>query len=195
MPVSIPLDKICVRSGVFCPRCQRLLDEQRYTSLEVEVMRALLDVEKRLRDVDVKYVKSYRIDDLLYVLVEARPGIPAWLGGEIYRRVKEYGIERVVVVEYRRDPRRMLEQLLNPYPLLGLEEAFLPDGSTVAIIRVPEEARGFLESFKGRIVLRLAEKLLGKQVYVEYEKVSVERLKPEWLGIQKVDPRKLFDSL
>jgi len=195
VPVSIPLDKICVRSGVYCPRCQRLLDEGKYSKVDVKVMEALLAVEGKYSGYEIKFVKSYRIDDLLYVLVEARPGIPVSLGGDIYRRVKDLGIERVVVVEYSRDPRRVLEQLLTPYPVLAIEEAYLPDGSTVAVIRVPRDAQRFIESFKGRTVLKLAEVLLGKPVYVEYSDEKVEVLKPDVLGITKGDPRKLFDRL
>ena len=196
MPVSIPLDKICVRNGIFCPKCQSLLDQGKYSDLDVAVMRALLDLERKYRGFDIRFIKSYQIDDLLYVLVEARPGVPASLGRDIRERLpQEMGISRVMVVEYKRDPRTMLEQLFHPYPVLSLEEAYLPDGSNVAVIRLPSEARGFVESFKGRILLRLAQKLLGKPVHIEYQEARVERLDAEMLGLKKHDPRKLFEGL
>ncbi len=195
MPVRIPLDKICVRTGVFCPRCQRLLDEGKYSDVDVKVMEVLVEAERKYRDYDIRFEKAYQFDDIVYVLLEAKPGIPSGLGGEIARKLRDLGIQRVVLVQYMRDPRKIIEQVIQPYPLLGVEEAYLPDGSTVAVIKVPKEARSFLESFKGRLALRLAEKLLGKQVYVEYVDAKVETLKPEWLGITKADPKKLFDRL
>lgn len=196
MPVSIPLDKICVRNGIFCPKCQSLLDQGKYTNVDVAVMKALLDLERKYREFNIRFVKSYQIDDLLYVLVEARPGVPASLGKDIRLRLPEdLGIERVMVVEYRKDPRTMIEQLFHPHPIISLEEAFLPDGSNVAIIKLPRDAEGFMKTFKGRILLRLTQKLLGKPVYIEYVDARVERLDADMLGIKKQDPRKLFEGL
>ncbi|MMZ67967.1 hypothetical protein D1872_306090 [compost metagenome] len=78
----------------------------------------------------------------------------------------------------------------------GIHEAYLPDGSQVLVVKVPEEAKRLLESIKGKYVMKLAEKLLGRQVYVEYvEGGSSSVLKPEWLGIKKPNVRDLLDKL
>jgi len=195
VPVAIPLDKICVKSGVLCPRCQALVDEGKYTDLDVKVMEALLKIEKRYRDYDIRFVKAYQIDDLVYVLVEARPGIPVSLGQDIRRNLGLEGIQRVIVVQYHADRRTMLESLFQPYEIETIEEAYLPDGSVVLVLKLPEEAKKFIESFKGRIVLRLAEKLVGKPIYVEYVESRQTRLKPEWLDLQKADVKKFLDKL
>ncbi len=197
MPVSIPLDRICVKSGILCPRCQSRVDSGEFTDLDVKVMAALLKVESRYRDYEVRFIKSYQIDDILYVLVDAKPGIPARLGPDIRRNLEDStGIERVIVVQYRRDKRRLIEDLIQPYRVIGLEEAYLPDGSEVVVVKVPEDARRLLESFKGRVILKLAEKLLGKQIYVEYVKeVRSEPVRPEWLGLEKPNYKSLLDRL
>ena len=195
MTVEIPLDKICVRSGILCPRCQALVDEGKYNELDVSVMEALLALEKRYRDYNIRFIKAYQIDDLLYVLVEARPGIPVSLGQDIRRNLRVEGIEKVIVVQYHADRRTMLESLLDPYDVEGIEEAYLPDGSVVLVVKLPTEAKRFIESFKGRIVLRLAEKLLGKPIYVEYVESRQTKLKPEWLDIKKADVKSFLDKL
>ncbi len=195
MTVEIPLDKICVRSGILCPRCQALVDEGKYNELDVSVMEALLALEKRYRDYNIRFIKAYQIDDLLYVLVEAKPGIPVSLGQDIRRNLRVEGIEKVIVVQYHADRRTMLESLLDPYDVEGIEEAYLPDGSVVLVVKLPTEAKRFIESFKGRIVLRLAEKLLGKPIYVEYVESRQTKLRPEWLDIKKADVKSFLDKL
>ncbi len=195
MPVEIPLDKICVRTGVLCPRCQSLVDRGLYNDLDIRVMRALLEVERKYRDTRIRFVKAYRIDDIVYVLVESSPGVPASLGADIRKHLDVEGVERVLVVEYRADKRRLIEEIIAPYRVIGIQEAFLPDGGEVVIVKVPVEARRLLESIKGRYILRLAEKLLGKQVYIEYVESSEAPLKPEWLGLKKPDVRGLLDRL
>ena len=189
------MDKICVRTGVLCPRCQSLVDRGLYNDLDIRVMRALLEVERKYRDTRIRFVKAYRIDDIVYVLVESSPGVPASLGADIRRHLDVEGVERVLVVEYRADKRRLIEEIIAPYRVIGIQEAFLPDGGEVVIVKVPIEARRLLESIKGKYILRLAEKLLGKQVYIEYVESSEAPLKPEWLGLKKPDVKGLLDRL
>ena len=196
MPVEIPLDRICVKSGILCPRCQALVDKGVYNDLDVKVMKAFLDIERKTRGYTIKYVKSYQIDDILYVLVESTPGIPSTLGADLRKTLGIEEITRVIVVEYKDDKRRLIETLISPYKVLGIQEAFLPDGSNVFVIKVPIEAKRLLESHKGKYIVRLAEKLLGKQIYIEYiEGVTTTALKPEWLGLKKPNVRDLLDKL
>lgn len=194
--MEIPLDKICVKSGVLCPRCESLVRSGKYTELDVKVMKAFLDVEKKYRDYHIRYVKSYQIDDIIYVLVEAKPGLPSTLGVDVRRALGSEEISRVIVVEHRKDKRQLIEDLIAPYKVHGIHEAYLPDGSQVLVVKVPEEAKRLLESIKGKYVMKLAEKLLGRQVYVEYvEGGPSSVLKPEWLGIKKPNVRDLLNKL
>ncbi len=195
VPVEIPLDKICVKTGVLCPRCQSLVDSGAYNDLDVKVMKALVEIERKYRTTWLRFVKAYQIDDIVYVLLESRPGVPASLGADIRRHLDVEGVERVLVVEYRSDKRRLVEEVIAPYRVLGMEEAFLPDGGEVVIVKVPVEAKKLLNSIKGKYILKLAEKLLGKQVYIEFVESSQTILKPEWLGIKKQDVRGLLDKL
>ena len=195
MPVEIPLDRICVKTGVLCPRCQSLVDRGLYNDLDISVMKAMIDVERKYRDTFLRFVKAYRIDDIVYVLVESKPGVPASLGADIRKRLGIDGVERVLIVEYRADKRRLIEEIIAPYRVLGMQEAFLPDGGEVVIVKVPVEAKKMLQSVKGRYILKLAEKLLGKQVYIEYVEATTTPLKPEWLGIKKPDVKGLLDKL
>lgn len=192
--ITIPLDKICVKSGVLCPRCEALVESGKYSDLDVKVMKALVEVESKYRSVDMRYVKSYQVDDVIYVLAESASRLPAGLGADIRRALGSEGISRVIVLEYRRNWRQLLSDLIAPYPLLGLQEVYLPDGSQVSVMRVPEEARPYLESVKGRYLLKLAEKLLGREVYVEYvESRGSSALKAEWLGINKPSVKEAMD--
>ncbi|MEB3806199.1 MAG: hypothetical protein GSR73_01610 [Desulfurococcales archaeon] len=196
MPVEIPLDRICVKSGILCPRCQSLVDEGVYNDLDVRVMRALLGVERRFRSHRIKYVKSYQIDDILYVLVESSPGIPSSLGADLRRALGADEIKRVIVIEYNTDKRKLIETLISPYRVLGIQEAYLPDGSNMVVIKLPSEAKKLIESVKGKYIVKLAERLLGKQIYIEYaENAGSAPLKPEWLGLKKPNVRDLLDKL
>ncbi|MCE4619366.1 MAG: hypothetical protein F7C82_02640 [Desulfurococcales archaeon] len=195
MAIKIPLDKICIKSGVLCPRCESLVNSGKYTDLDVRVMKAFVDIEKKYRNYDIKYVKSYQIDDILYVLVESGESLPSTLGADVRKALNSEEISRVIIVEHRKDKRQLIEDLIAPYKVLGMQEAYLPDGSQVFVIKVPQEAKRLLDSLKGKYILKLAEKLLNRQIYVEYiEGTTSTVLKPEWLGIKKPNVKDLLDK-
>ncbi len=73
--MKIPLDYVCVRSGLLCNRCQSLIDSGEVFEYEVEIIKVLLDLEetqfKELKD--SIYHKAYKVDDLLILLVTSGP--------------------------------------------------------------------------------------------------------------------------
>ncbi len=194
MPVDIPLDKICVRSGILCPRCQSLVDRGVYDSVDVSVMRALLDVEDRLGGVSVRFVKSRVVDGVLVVVVETRGGsVPVWLGEEIRKRVDLDGVRDVLVVEGGRDPLALLERLISPFKVLAVNKSYLPDGSVAVVLKLPAGARRLLAE-KGaavRVVLDMLREKYSGEIYIEYE----EQGETGSVKLSKPDLKKLLGGL
>lgn len=194
VPVDIPLDKICVRSGILCPRCQSLVDRGVYDSVDVSVMRALLDVEDRLGGVSVRFVKSRVVDGVLVVVVETRGGsVPVWLGEEIRKRVDLDGVRDVLVVEGGRDPLALLERLISPFKVLAVNKSYLPDGSVAVVLKLPAGARRLLAE-KGaavRVVLDMLREKYSGEIYIEYE----EQGETGSVKLSKPDLKKLLGGL
>jgi hypothetical protein len=75
--MKIPLDYLCVKSGLLCNRCQSLVDSGEVDSFEVKVMQALLELEetqfKELKD--STYYKAIKVNDLLILLVGSGPSM------------------------------------------------------------------------------------------------------------------------
>ncbi len=194
MPVDIPLDKICVRSGILCPRCQSLVDRGVYDHVDVSVMRALLDVEDRLGDVSVRFVKSRVIDGVLVVVVETRGGsVPVWLGEEIRKRVGLDSVRDVLIVEGGRDPLALLERLISPFKVLAVNKSYLPDGSVAVVLKLPAGARRLLaeKGAAARVVLDMLREKYSGEVYIEYE----EQEERGSVKLSKPDLKKLLGGL
>jgi len=194
VPVEIPLDKICVRSGILCPRCQSLIDRGVYDSVDVSVMRALLDVEDRLGGVSVRFVKSRVVDGVLVVVVETRGGsVPVWLGEEIRKRVDLDGVRDVLVVEGGRDPLALLERLISPFKVLAVNKSYLPDGSVAVVLRLPAGARRLLaeKGAAARVVLDMLREKYSGEIYIEYE----EQGETGSVKLSKPDLKKLLGGL
>ncbi len=165
--MKIPLDYVCVKSGVLCPRCQLLVDTGKVEGFEVEVMRALIELEES----GVKYLKnaiyhkSFREGDLLVVVIEFKEKIPHHELAKIAKALAPKLGLRVKVINKSSDLRQMAASLLYPARILGINTVWLPDGSTHYVIRVPRSDQRVLQNNR-EVYERILSQIIGQEVEI-----------------------------
>ncbi len=137
--MKIPLDTICVKSGILCPRCKKLIDSGAYTQNEVDVMKVLLELEedpsnKFLRE--ATYIKSYYIDSMAIVVIEVSNTIPQTMLVRLGRTLSEKLRLKVRVVRRSQDVKAFLAQIFAPARIQGIDSVWTPDGDVQHIIRI-----------------------------------------------------------
>ncbi len=137
--VKIPLDYVCVKSGVLCPRCQALVDSGEVDEREVDVMKLLIELEEKpeFRSLQkAEYVKTYFIDNLAIIVLNFRgqQNIPvSRIGRELSAKLNK----RIRIVNKSGDLKNMALQLVYPARILGINTLWLPDGTRQHIVRIP----------------------------------------------------------
>jgi len=141
--MKIPLDHICVKSGVLCPRCRRLIESGVVDQAEVKVMKALIELEdlaefRFLKD--STYIKSFFVDSTLVVLMN----MPQYVSqADIIRLAralsKSLGDITVRIVKQSADTRSMVSSVLAPARILGIDTVWSPDGSVYHVVRIPKQ--------------------------------------------------------
>ena len=169
--MNIPLDKVCVKSGLLCERCQAKISSGQYSPWEVEVMRVLLDLEARFKELrGATYIKSVKVGDVLYVLLSGISYVSRDLAREIRQRLS-IGVRSVNVLAVPQggfgDVRGLLGGLLNA-PLLSLSTYYSPDGTVTYIARVPLASRARVQEVEAA-VKQVFRALTGAELYIEYE--------------------------
>ena len=162
-----PLDKICVKSGVLCPRCQRLVDTGVVGKYEIPIMKEMIELEEELKGLrEGVYIKAYIRDNLVVVLVRGLRDrmLREKLNRELSARLKK----RVRVVEKSGDIRDIIEQVIAPATLLGVNTLWMANGTEQIIVRVPRREHRFmadrLEAYE-----KILEEILGKPVKIRFE--------------------------
>jgi len=165
--VRYPLDKICVKSGILCPSCQRKVDSGLVGRYEIPIMKAMMELEEELKELRKgEYVKAYEVSNMVIVLVK-----DSFEPIEIEKIVKELSMKlrrKVKVINYGSDRRALVEQIIAPATLLGLNTLWLPDGSEQVIVRIPRRDQRFIGG-RRRALEELLTQLFGKQVRIRYE--------------------------
>ncbi len=160
-----------------CPRCQALVDSGKVDEREVDIMRALIELEEsgkvpELRD--AVYHKAYFIDSNLIIIVMDVGGtssVPVFtrLARKIEQALSDkLGGVRVKIVPRVNDIRTLAAHLLYPARVLGVNYVYMPDGSVEYVVRVSRRDRRRVEPQKEFLESVLSE-LSGQKVRIRFE--------------------------
>ena len=137
---KIPICKVCAKTGVLCASCQSKLEDGQVSKLEVELSKAFLELEKKFSELKkVSFYKAIEKNDLVILIVGK---------GDITRIIGEYGKTRKAlqdrfnksfrIIVKSKNPKKILEDLIAPTPVLGINRIFLPTGEIENKARLSE---------------------------------------------------------
>jgi transcription antitermination factor NusA-like protein len=168
--VKIPLDYICVKTGILCPRCHRLVESGKVSKEEIPIMKALIELEedkefKQLKD--VTYYKAIVGKDLIVIIVKSG-GADQLVLKRAAKTLSDALGKRVQIVEQTGDLKRLAAELLSPVRINGVNTVWLPDGSTEYIVRI---SRYELRSLPAKIEVleEILSKMLGSTARIRAE--------------------------
>ncbi|MGC9181876.1 transcription elongation factor [Thermogladius sp. KZ2Tp1] len=165
--VKYPLDRICVKSGVLCPNCQRKVESGEVAREEIPIMKTLMELEEDLKELRTgNYIKSFDFGDEVIVILKGD-----WDKASLDKIAKELssrlGKSAKVLLEGE-GVKKLMEQLLYPATILGINTLWLPDGSEQMVVRVPRRDRKYLRG-KEEKYRRFISTILGKDIKITFE--------------------------
>lgn len=171
--MKIPLDQICVKSGVLCPRCQGLVESRVVEPYEVEVMRALLELEDNANFQFLKeatYYKAVRLNNFLVLLIDLPNSYTnPWTLNKLDRQLSELLSVKVRVIDKSSNNiKSIVLQLVMPARVSGINTLWLPDGSTQYIVRIPKSDSRYLPASK-EVIEEVLTNLIGSSVRIRTE--------------------------
>ena len=166
--MKIPFCTFCVKTRVFCARCQELIDSGQYDMVDVDVINALLNIKQKYDQYlsNVEYVKSYSTDDAVIVVLKGVKSIPRNIVQELEQTLREQLGKRVRIVEKTSNINELAMQLAQPARILTVAVSWLPDGTSEAVVKITRfEARRL--PFKPEELARILTIITGTPVKVE----------------------------
>ncbi len=191
--MQIPLDRVCVKSGILCDKCKAKVDSGLYKQWEVDVMRALLELEPSYKELRAaSYVKSVIIDNVLYVMLDKVTYVSRGLAKALEDKLKNLNIKGVRVISYGGDPRQLLSNLLSSANVMSVGTYYAPDGSAYYVVKVPASERGRVSEVE-QAAKAIFKSLTSYDLFIEYDKTAVsERTQSV---VSRLDKDKLSEAL
>ncbi|MDT7887547.1 MAG: transcription elongation factor [Desulfurococcales archaeon] len=174
MPIlKFPLDHVCIKTGILCPRCQKLVSSGSVEPFEIEIMRKLIDLEgdQELRKYmqSLGYIKAYKFEDSIVVLVQRSGDVPPDIYQRLSRILSEDLNARVRVINgSSRDLKNIASQLLFPARILGINIVWLPNGTSFHVLRVSRRDLRYV-SIPIEAAERILSLIVGSDVQIKGE--------------------------
>ncbi|MFX1519292.1 MAG: transcription elongation factor NusA [Promethearchaeota archaeon] len=133
-----PLCNFCLQTGILCGKCQSLLDSGELTNLDITVAMELNKLERKYTELkDITFYRAVEVGPLVVVLV-GEHDLPVILGqrGRIIKALEKNLVKRIRVIETASSTGKMIEDLLTPAEVAGINTIWLPDGTTVKKVRI-----------------------------------------------------------
>lgn len=167
---ALPICKICASSGILCGSCSDRLDEGEITDLDIEIAKALIELEKDNKNLGGStFYRSIDSKNLL-VLIVGEGEVSNFIGarGKVIKRLQDRFRRTIRIIEKSKDVLKILKDLISPARILGINQIYLPTGEVEKKARI-YQADSNKFPVDPEIVEELIKKLTGIRVRIAFE--------------------------
>jgi len=138
---KMPICKICAISGVLCGSCTERLEDGIISSLDIDFTKELIKLEKQFKPLNsITFHKANESVSGDMVVLQVGKGDLMKISGARGRILREfeknYPGKRFRFIEKTRDIKKVLENLVAPARILGINQIYLPTGETESKVRI-----------------------------------------------------------
>ncbi len=156
---------------MLCPKCQSLLDKGIISQLDVDLMHELLRIEEE--DVGnlkkVIYHNALKVDDVILVFITGLNMLSDSELRKIYSRLDKAGFKNVRFIEKTRDLKTLIQSIVSPARVLGVNIVWFPDGSSEYSVRIPSrDARKM--PYSPKLVEDMIRRITGENIRIVFER-------------------------
>jgi transcription antitermination factor NusA-like protein len=142
---TMPICKICAKTGVLCNSCQTKLEVGDITQFDIDLANYIMELENRFSGLkDANFYKSIEVGQVLILLV-GKGEIASFIGprGKVIRLLQEKFNKNIRIIEKVSDLKKTIEDLIVPAELLGMNKIYLPTGEveSKARLKLGDEGR------------------------------------------------------
>ena len=142
---TMPICKICAKTGVLCNSCENKLNDGEITQEDIDLANYLMELEGSFSALkNATFYKSIEIGSILIMLV-GKGEIAQFIGprGKLIKLLQEKFGKNIRIIEKVSDLKKIIEDLIVPAELLGMNKIYLPTGEieSKARLRLGDENR------------------------------------------------------
>jgi transcription antitermination factor NusA-like protein len=137
--MKAPICEICLKSGILCLGCEEKLKKSSITDLDVKISKLLYQLEQEHHIRDITFVRAVESRSLIVIIVgEGDIGNLIGKGGKTVKFLQRSLKKKIRIIEDTAETRKIIQDLLHPARVLGMNILYLPSGEQNYRVRVPK---------------------------------------------------------
>jgi len=166
---KLPVCAVCASTGFLCINCSDKMESGEISEFEVEISKELVRMEEEGHTElkDASFVKVIDFGKIVLFFV-GQGDRPKFLKGVVQAIQEIFDIDRIQVIEFSTNINRLVENLVYPAKLLGVNQIYLPMGTVEYKARV---TKGDEENLPLHIedLEEIIEELTGKTTKIVFD--------------------------
>ncbi|MFW9853322.1 MAG: hypothetical protein ACFFDS_10275 [Candidatus Thorarchaeota archaeon] len=166
--MKLPICLIDVQTNTLCRKCNQLLREGKISNIDIEISKVLLDLSKIERELkSIAFYSAIELDEVVLIITRHQD-VPFLSKKEIIDKIKQVVYKEIRFLERTKDPKKLVESLLHPIPILNVSTLYLPPFSDKEYkIEISKEYKNQLP-IPEEVVVQTVTSVLETEAYIEY---------------------------
>jgi transcription antitermination factor NusA-like protein len=166
--VKLPICLIDAQTNTLCRKCKQLLRDGRISDIDIEISKILLDLSNTERDIkNVAFYSAIELDEVV-IIITRHQDVPLLSKKEVIDKIKQVVYKEIRFLERTKDPKKLVESLLHPIPILNVSTLYLPPFSDKEYkIEISKKYKNQLP-IPEEVVVQTVTSVLETEAYIEY---------------------------
>lgn len=166
--MKLPICLIDAQTNTLCRKCKQLLREGRISDIDIEISKTLLDLSKTERDLkNIAFYSAIELDEVV-IIITRHQDVPLLSKNVVIDKIKQVVYKDIRFLERTKDPKKLVESLLHPIPVVKVSTLYLPPFSDKEYkIEISKKYKNQLP-IPEEVVVQTVTSVLETEAYIEY---------------------------
>ncbi len=166
--MKLPICLIDAQTNTLCRKCKQLHREGRISDTDIEISKLLIDLSKANNNLkDIAFYSSYELSDVVMIITR-KQDVPILSSPDIIDKIRGYIRKEIRFLEKTNDPKKLVESLLDPIPIVNVTTLYLPPFSDKEYkIEISKNHRNNLP-IPDEIIVQTVKSVLNTNAYIEF---------------------------
>ena len=124
--LKLPICLIDAQTNTLCRKCKQLEREGKISDIDIEISKILLESSKGNKDLkSISFYSSFELPDVVMIITR-KQDVPVLSSPEILDKLRNYTRKEIRFLEKTNDPKKLVESLLNPIPIINVTVLYIP---------------------------------------------------------------------
>jgi len=166
--LKLPICLIDAQTNTLCRKCKQLYREGKINDIDIELSKILLDLSKGNKNLkDIAFYSSFELEDVVIIVTRRQDAI-LLKNPESLKKIEQAVHKEIRFLERTNDPKKLVESLLHPIPVVNVSTLYLPPFSEKEYkIEIDKKYKNALP-IPEEVIVQTVSSVLETEAYVEY---------------------------